>query len=164
MELPALYLLLDRIDGAEYATIDSTTHPRPSIRKITTGTKVILFKGVLGYEQTVRRRLIEAGRNPDNFSLGDLPWGERVSDTPLIVHRGVYYLQTIVLDPGQSVSYLGNQQIDIEDFVPRRRTNQGLSPEDEVVVATYRLDHIDRIALMGEILVASPKGLLPLGT
>jgi hypothetical protein len=165
MELETLKLLLDQINGCTFAVIDSTTKPVPGVIKVTVGTRVILFtnKETNGYEEMVRRRFIEAGKDPSDFVLGDLPWGERIPDTPLITCRGFYYLQTVVLEPGKSTCYVGNEEVDPEDFLPSRRTNQGLSKEDEVVVATYRLDHIDRIALMGEVLVASTPGLTRLG-
>jgi hypothetical protein len=164
MEIEALQLLLDRVNGCTFATIDSTTKPMPGLRKVTTGTRVLLFtnKEGSGYEALVKRRLIEAGKDPRNFVLSDLPWGEKIPNTPIIANRGFYYLQTIVLKPGQSVGYVGNREVNIDDYCPPRRTNQGLPKEDEVVVSTYRLDHIDRIALMGEVLVASPEGLVPL--
>jgi hypothetical protein len=166
MELEALKLLLDKVDGSTYATIDSTTYPTPGVRKVTTGTRVILFTnkgGISGYGEMVKRRLLEAGKDPRDFVLGDLPWGERIPDTPFIINRGVYYLQTVVLEPGQSIGYIGNREVDLNDFVPPRRTNQGLPKGDEVVVATYRVDHIDSIRLMGEILIADAQGLVPLG-
>ena len=165
MDYNALLTLLDKVNGATFATVDSTTFPRPGLRKVTTGARVILFtnKKVSGYGELVKRRLVEAGKDPRNFVLGDLPWGERVPNTPLISHRGYYYLQTIILEPGQSIGYIGDREVNLEDFVPHRRTNQGLSKEDEVLVATFRLDHIDRIALMGEVLVANHQGLVPLG-
>jgi hypothetical protein len=96
--------------------------------------------------------------------LGDLPWGERIPNTPLIVCRGRYYLQTVVLEPGKSTCYLGDAEVDCKDFVSSRRTNQGLSKDNEVVVATYRLDHIDRISLMGEVLVAHARRINKIGS
>jgi hypothetical protein len=173
MELETLKLLLDKVDGCTFATLDSTTHPIKGLRKVTTGTRVLLSSNVghSVYEGMVKRRLIEAGKDPRDFVLGDLPFGERIGNTPLILCRGHHYLQTIVLEPGQSVGYTGNREVDLNDFLPVRRTNQGLPKADEVIVSTYRLDHIDRIALMGEILtseggmplIANYQGLAPLG-
>lgn len=165
MELEALQLLLANVEDASFAIIDSTTSPCKGIRKVTTGTRVILFtnKETNGYEDLVKRRLIEAGKDPRDFVLGDLPFGERLPNSPIIHNRGLYYLQTVILEPGQSVGYAGNREVDLADFVTPRRTNQGLSKEDEVHVATYRLDHIDRIALVGEVLVGNYVGVTPLG-
>lgn len=165
MELESLKMLLDKIQGCTFATLDTTTKPTPGVRKVTTGTRVILFtnRRTSGYEEMVKRRLIEAGKNPSDFVLGDLPWGERIPNSPLIVSRGNYYLQTIILEPGQSTYYTGDREIDPTGLLPSRRTNQGLSKEDEVHVATYRIDHIDSLALMGEVLIANREGLVPLG-
>lgn len=164
MELEALQMILDRVHGATFATLNTTTTPLPGLKKITTGVRVLLFSntGISGYEQMVKRRLKEAGKDPNDFVLGDLPWGERVGNTPIISYHGYYYLQTIVLSPGESHCYAGNIEVDINDFIAPRRTNQGLSKEDEVIVSTYRLDHIDRIQLMGEIIVGNSEGLVPL--
>lgn len=165
MEYESLKLVIDKIEGADFALIDSTTYPRPSLRKVTVGTSVLLFtnEGGSDYERLVKRRLLEAGKDPRDFVLSDLPWGQRVPNSPFIYNHGMYYLQTIVLEPGLFTCYLGNREVDLNDFVPSRRTNQGLPRKDEVIVSTYRLDHIDRIALMGQVLVADPRGLVPLG-
>jgi hypothetical protein len=164
MDYNTFKVILDRINGCTFATIDSTTEVSTGVWKITKGTRVILFtnKKVSGYEQMVRRRLLEAGRDPNNFVLGDLPFGERVSNTPLIFYRGVYYLQTIVLEPGQFTGRIGNREVSLEGLLPNRRTNQGLSKEDEVRVATFKLSSIDRIALMGEVLTGTKEGVIPL--
>lgn len=165
MELEALELLLQKVECAAFATMATTTYPIPGLKKVTAGTRVILFtntQGKSGYEEIVKRRLIEAGKDPRNFVLGDLPFGERIPNSPLIVHRGVYYLQTIVIEPGQSTYYTGNREIDPTGLLPSRRTNQGLPKEDEVIVRTYRVDNIDSISLVGEILIANREGLVPL--
>lgn len=166
MDLAEIQLLLDKVDCCAFALIDSTTKPIPGLVKKTTGTSVLLFtntQGKSGYEEILKRRLTEAGKDPRDFVLGDLPWGERIPNSPLIHHRGNYYLQTIILEPGQSAYYYRDTEIDPTGLLPSRRTNQGLSKEDEVAVASYRIDHIDNIRLVGEVVVANRLGLIPLG-
>lgn len=169
MELFPLQNLLDKIEGCTFATLDTVTIPSPGITKRTTGERVILFtnKHCSGYENMVKRRLQEAGKNPDNFVLGDLPWGVRVPNSPLIENKGKFYLQCIRLADGQSRYFIGNREVkDPSGLMLRgRRTNQGLPKDDEVEVCCYRLDHIDRIVLMGDELVAGNGGaILPLIT
>lgn len=147
--------LIEKIKGCTFASLDAETFPYPGIRKVTTGERVMLFtnKGGSAYEKLVKRRLVAAGKNPDNFVLSDLRWGERIPDTPLIYHRGKHYLQVIQLSPGVSAYYFtsGREVPDPEKMgLLRRRSNQGLSREDEVIVQTYKLDNIIRITLMGE--------------
>jgi hypothetical protein len=156
MELVAIKELIDKISGCTFANIDSVTYPRAGIRQETTGTRVLLFtnKTGSGYERMVRRRLIEAGKDPDNFVLSDLPWGERIPETPIISHRGELYLQAIVLAAGMSRCFLRDTEVNCCDFLPAsRRSNQGLG-DNSVFVRTYKLDSIIRIALMGEVVVA----------
>lgn len=155
MELSEVEDLLRKIKGGTFASLDAETYPYPSIRKVTTGERVMLFtnKGGSAYESIVKRRLQQAGKDPDNFSVSNLAWGERIPNTPLIYHRYKYYLQVIVLNPGIETYYFasGKAVPDPDRLgIGRKRTNQGLAKEDEVIVATYKLDNIIRITLMGE--------------
>lgn len=167
MELFPLQNLLDKIEGCTFATLDTVTVPSPGITKRTTGERVILFTNKLssGYENMVKRRLLEAGKNPDNFVLGDLPWGTRLPNSPLIENKGKYYLQCIRLVDGQSRYFIGKREVENPRglMLRSRRTNQGLSKDDEVEVCCYRLDHIERIVLMGDELVAgNDSSILPI--
>ena len=160
MDQDILNNLLMKVEGCTFATLDAITMPKPGLRCETVGERVIMFtnKRSSGYENMVKRRLVAAGKNPDNFVLGELPWGERVPNSPLITLRGILYLQTILLVPGVCKYYVGNNEVDPKDFGIRpRRTNQGLPPGEEVLVNTYRLENITRIALMGEVVNVSEK-------
>jgi hypothetical protein len=163
MERSVLEDLLDRIDGCTFATLDAETYPTPGIRKVMTGKRVILFtnKKVSGYENMVKRRLVEAGRDPSNFVLTDLPWGTRVPNSPLIEHKGKTYLQCIVLSEGDArffITTTGDEVNEDDLNLRKRNTNQGLAANDEVLVCAYNLENITRIALAGENLVSeAPK-------
>jgi hypothetical protein len=169
MELFVLQNLLDKIQGCTFASIDAETEPSKGIHKVTTGIRVILFtnKKSSGYENMVKRRLIEAGKNPDNFVLGDLPWGQRLENSPLIENKGKFYLQCILLTEGTSKYYIGDREISGNGLGLRGRfPNQGLPPGDEVLVACYNIDSIKRIAVMGkEVFVSEDSGITqPPGT
>lgn len=166
MELFPLQNLLDKIQGCTFATLDTITEPSNGITKMTQGERVILFtnKKSSGYDNMVRRRLEAAGKNPDNFVLGDLPWGTRLPNSPLIEHKGKYYLQCVRLADGQSKYFIGSREVrDPSGLGLRSRgTNQGLPKADEVEVCCYRLDRIQRIALMGdELLVSENNDIIP---
>jgi hypothetical protein len=156
--------LLDKVNGCTFANLDAETEPSKGIRKVTTGTRVILFtnKKSSGYENMVKRRLVEAGKNPDNFVLSDLPWGERVPNTPLIENKGKTYLQCILLSEGQSKYFIGEREVGGQGLGLRGRwPNQGLAPDDAVKVACFNLDNIQKITLMGETIVADGRTILP---
>jgi hypothetical protein len=168
MDVFMLQNLLDKINGCTFANIDSITEPSNGIRKETKGTRVILFtnKKSSGYDNMVRRRLVAAGKNPDRFSLGDLPWGKRLPNSPLIENKGKYYLQCIVLAEGPSKYYIGEREINPAGLLRTgQKTNQGLPPGEEVIVACFKLESITRIALMDEVLVADKQSVVqPSGT
>lgn len=153
MDILEVVDVLSRINGCTFASVDSVTMPDKVVRKVTTAARVILFTNqkTSGYDNMVRRRLEQAGKNPDDFSLSDLPWGERVPGTPLIQHKGEYYLQCILLHEGVSEYYLGTGTIPVDPrylALKERRSNQGLVPP--VIVNTYKLDSITAIRVLGE--------------
>jgi hypothetical protein len=161
VELPILIPLLDRIKGTTFATIDSVTWANriKSVRCVRNGSRVILFrtKGCSGYEGMVKRALAEAGKNPDGFSVGPLPWGERVDDLPLIKNKDEYYLQVIELSPGDKRYFIGTTDVQIQPselemfgIKDRFNSNQDLPPDDQVRPSCYNIKSLRRIALMGE--------------
>lgn len=159
MDRSVLENLLAEVEGCTFASIDTETEPSSGILKVTKGQRIILFtnKKSSGYDNMVKRRLMEAGKNPDNFVLGELPWGMRVPNSPLIEHKGKTYLQCIHLTDGESKYALKSTGVEVDPELlglRQRRTNQGLAAGDEVIVSCYNLDNIERITLMGETLVA----------
>lgn len=168
MKLDQALPLLSLIKGCTIASLDAVTFPSVGIRKVTTGQRVMLFTNqeTSGYENMVKRRLAEEGKNPDNFVIGDLPWGARMPGTPLFVHKDKkgevnYYLQTIELSPGRKKYFIGNTEVDPAELGFKGKefaTNQGLSPGNEVVVSTYNIVHITKLVCLGqEIVDVSPE-------
>jgi hypothetical protein len=157
VDLTILKPLVEQIHGCTFATLDALCEPRPGVMERITGERVIIYrtKGSSGYENRVKRALAASGKNPDLFTVGDLPWGTRLNDLPIIEHRGNYYLQTIVLAAGIRTYFLAfsNTPVDPKDFGIRpSRPQLDLSPSDQVIMHTYKIDNIERITLMGETL------------
>jgi hypothetical protein len=160
--------LLEKIQGATFASLDAVTRPSSGLVKTTLSASILLFSGKTeesGYEGMVKRRLLTAGKDPDSFSVGDLPWGEHVPGTPLIMSQsGRLYLQTVLLRPGEvGWTYLG-KAIRREDitWIPRDEDdggNQWLDRDKRVHVRTYALDSITGIRLLGERLPRKKLGL-----
>lgn len=171
MERAVLENLLVQIKGCTFASMDIETESSPGIRKEETGIRVILFtnQNVNGYENIVKRRLIEAGKDPRGFALGDLPWGKKVPNSPLIEHKDKTYLQYVILAHGLVKCFLtvtGKEVSEGDLNLPSSRTNQGLGPDDEVQIRNVNIANIRRIALMGEQLVsdAPKKAILRIST
>lgn len=162
MDIDLIIPLVEQIKGVTFATLNATTRTGSSkaIRCVTTGERVLLFRtnDVSGYERMVQRRLAEAGKNPDLFQVGPLPWGERVGNLPIIKCNGNYYLQCVELHPGQRKYFIGNDEEEILSSVvlqsfgikSRMSYNQGLPQSEQVKVSTYDIRNIDRLVLMGE--------------
>lgn len=158
MDSEALYDILKDFRGCTFAAIDAETWPKKGIKKTVENERVLLFAsihGISGYANRVRRQLERCGFDPDNFHVSPLPWGTRVHGTPFITHNGRLYLQTVLLHPGTTVYKCGNYPVNPGDFGIRerpRKWSQGLPRDKEVQVSTYDVEHITRIALLGEVL------------
>jgi hypothetical protein len=111
----------------------------------------------------VKRRLAEIGKEPECFEVKDLPWGSRIPDTPLIVHHGKYYLQTIVLREGEERMFVGNVELAPEEFSAfTRKSNVGEYQcglgDRAVIVRTYKLESLKELRLMGETVACPMRG------
>lgn len=148
--------LCSRIKGATFATIDSETFVKKSIRCVRKGERAILFatSGGSGYENMVQKRLAEAGFNPDSFHVGPLPWGQRIDNLPIIQHNGKSYLQFIRLSGGDVKYYIGTTDIEADPVVygieDSYSLKQGLPLDKQVKIRVYDINNIHRIVMMGE--------------
>lgn len=155
MLLHQIQRVLSGFKGCTFASLDAETKEGGLIRRVT-NERVMLFTNTnsSGYENLVKRRLAQEGKNPDLFVSGDLAWGERLADSPIISHRGFYYLQTILMAEGE-VTYLtptgGVVPTEIALGMLRRpKNNQGLSDAKAVVIHCYALENLKSIRLLGE--------------
>jgi len=158
MDLEILKAQVEQIRGCTFANLDALCSPKPGISQRITGERVIIFRtnGASGYENMMKRHLVAAGKDPDSFKVGPLPWGERLGDLPIITNRGKFYLQTIELAPGKEDFFLtfSGVAVNPEDFGIKRRFPQPFLPPDaQVRMHTYNIENIERITLMGETLV-----------
>lgn len=139
--------------GPFKAFVSAHTSPAKGFYKNSLREKVILYNGVTDsvFEDEVRQRLIEEGKDPSNFSVLDLPWGERVDGSSLIVHGDSAYLQTLVIEDGEEECYFGRTMVSPSDFpdVFRRgderrhaAARQGLPEDKAVLVRTYSVRNI----------------------
>ena len=118
------------------------------VRKRMTGAQVMVFSNDQSnaYENMVRRRLAEEGRDPDSFQLGPRAWGTRIAGTPFVEHKGQYYLETIFLRAGAVQYELDGVAVDPADIqgLPERRESEDSQAglERKVVIRTFALDSI----------------------
>lgn len=116
------------------------------------------------YENMVKRRLEEEGKDPEDFKLGPRTWGQRIAGTAFVEHNGEYYIEVIFMRPGKIEYLLDGKQIDImvpplgeETWfdIPERKVNPngqgGLSEKNKVILRTYALDSIVEARANGQV-------------
>lgn len=167
MKINQLNGVLAKVKGTTFASMDTITDVKLKggkknemqgrVTKRTSNNQVMIFtnSNENGYENMVKRRLEQEGKNPETFKLGELPWGKRVPNTPIIEHNDKHYMQVIFNKPGKSEYFLDNKPIDpenIEGLEIKKVSGegQGLSDDNAVVVRTFALSSIDSIRIMGE--------------
>ena len=92
------------------------------------------------------------------FKVSARAWGERIPETPVIVHTGKdgvtkHYLEVIFLGAGESTYYLDGQEIDKDSIIGldpaeiKPESQGGL--EDKVIIRTYTLSNVEEIRCGG---------------
>jgi hypothetical protein len=153
-------LLNDNVNGSSFITIDTSTTPtltggkknphKGRVRKITTGANVMVFqnKNSNGYENMVKRRLIKEGKTP-SFTLSARKWGTRLTDTPIVEHKGSYYLEVIFLHKGKTHFELDGVRIDKSKIEGLNYTDEAVQGglNDKVIIRTFKIDSLVNITI-----------------
>ncbi len=122
------------------------------VQKVTVGSHVQVFsnKNSNGYANMVARRLDKEGKEVE-FELKPRTWGQRIENTPIVEHKGNYYLEVIFLKGGQSSYLLDGKPIKkdlIEGLKVKKEGFQGgLSNENKVIIRTYKVASLSRITI-----------------
>jgi hypothetical protein len=151
----------DNVNGATFIRIDTHTEVKlrggkanpmqDRITKRVIGSRVMVFqnKKSNGYENMVKRRLENEGKNPANFTLSERKWGVRVPDMPIVTNETEagteYYLEVIFLEAGEPEYLLDGNPIGKDEIeglppVPAKTGQGGLN--DQVIIRTYKAESI----------------------
>lgn len=148
------------IKGATPATFIADTVVKmnktnnPYHEKVTKRQKSNVFIN-FDYTKSVNRALAKEGKDADFVASARL-WGEKIPNTPLVLHKGKYYLEARFLGNEPEVEYFfENGPIVKETFahhMPTKNTekikeHQGL--EEEVVIRTFDCTNIRQITFGG---------------
>ena len=164
MKLAAAQTALNALSGATFVGIDTVTTVKLTggkknpmqgrVTKKTMGSKVMCFSNTNGsaYNTMVKRRLAAEGKNPDSFELSPRAWGERVTGTSFVTHKGAHYLEVIFLAAGTVEYQLDGVAIaksNIEGMpASKPDTGQG-GLDDKVVIRTFALDSVIELRAFG---------------
>lgn len=153
-----LQVLLRDIKGAQPATIVAVTTPtmtktdNPYMGRVNKMQMTNIFINFI-YENSVNRQRLREDETPD-FVAHPRKWGQRITGTPLVEHKGKFYLEAKVEKVFDSVYYIDGAQADtklLTPFLPTKHSNadhQGV--EKEIIVRDYSLDNIREIKMLGE--------------
>ena len=149
------------LNGASFIGIDTVTTPKLKggqknemqgrVQKVVTMSSVMIFsnKNSNGYSNMVKRRLEQEGKDAESFELKPRTWGERIENTPLVLHKDEYYLEVIFLKSG-SVSYkFNNKLIKKENVVglPEKKEGTQGGLNNKVIIRTYKVSSITGIRI-----------------
>lgn len=150
---------LETVQGAAFASIDTLTEIKLTggkanpfqgrVTKSSVGNQVMVFtnKKSNAYDNMVKRRLEQEGKDPATFVLGALPWGTRIENTPFIQHNGELYLQLIYMKAGKT-SYLVDglpYAGEIPGLPVEKEPTGQAGLENQVIVRTLKEKSIKRL-------------------
>jgi hypothetical protein len=152
------------INGASFIGLDTLTTVKLTggksndqqgrVQKCTVGSSVMVFqnKNVNGYQNMVKRRLQSEGKNPDTFELKPRTWGVRIDGTPLVEHKGEYYLEVIFLVGGETSYLLDGKPVkkDLINGLPKKKEGSQGGLDDKVIIRSYKIGSISRITINKE--------------
>lgn len=164
MEVHNINYIVENINGATFLSIDS--HIKMELSggkknvmkdKVFKTTKNIIAQAFTnqnknGYLSMVNKRLLAEGKEP--YTLKNRVWGTRIPNTPLVEHKGKYYLELIVQSCGEvTYQYEGKdiKKEEIEGLKTVKEAEQG-GLEDKVIVRVFSLDSITSIKINGRVL------------
>ena len=124
------------------------------VTKLTTNSRVMIFKNGKGYFNMVNRRLSKQNEANRVFEMlatessngiwepGPRAWGERIPNSPFITHKGKEYLECIFLRGGQSTYLLDGVEIPKEEVqgLPTKVEGEQGGLIDKVIIRSTPLN------------------------
>lgn len=149
--------------SASFVSFESVTEPRLlktdnpyydsetktwNLRKISRTTGIINFV----YENSVNNQREREGLEAD-FESHPRRWGSRVDGTPLVEHKGRFYLEVNVQSSeSRYVDNMGREvpREELEEFFGSRSSSSRQGVEDKVILRDYKISSINQINMFGQ--------------
>ncbi len=105
------------------------------------------------YQNSVNRARVKEGKAAD-FVAQPRKWGQKVPNTPLILHNGAYYLEARFLGSNRTKTAVFHKgrlldPAKISSFVAVKSESKTQDLEKEVVMRDFKLENIKEITLNG---------------
>jgi hypothetical protein len=169
MKYTSILNAVSNVSGSSFVGINTLTTPKliggksnphqGRVQKRMIGASVMVFqnKNSNGYENMIKRRLRNEGKNPETFKLGERKWGTRVENMPIVKHikdgSEKNYLEVIFLKSGKIEYTLDGKLVDaseIQGSESREEGEQG-GLDDKVVIRTFDFDSITEMHIDGSV-------------
>lgn len=169
MKYNTLVAAFQNVSGSSFVGIDTLTEVKllggkknPHQGRVTkrmVGAQVMVFqnKNINGYEAMIERRLIQEGKDPTSFELGERAWGTRIPNMPIIEHfkdgSTGYYLEVIFLKPGRTEYLLDGQPIAANLVIGLQEKVEGEQGglENKVVIRSFKAESITEVRIDGKV-------------
>lgn len=166
MEYRTAQQIISKIDGNTTAEIDTITNVKlkggkknpfqDRVAKKTIGATVMLYNNSSEnvYADMVKSRMVEEGKDPNEFTLKPRAWGERIENTPFIEHKEKQYLECIFVGAGKTVYLVDGEETPKEEIegletAPRKVSEESQGGiEQKVTLRTFSLESILDIRLV----------------
>jgi hypothetical protein len=149
---------VSHFNGCTFVSIDLKTVPAMNkrnnphygrVEKVTKGIQAMMFRNENGssYEAKVKRDLEKSGKNPEDFKLSPRTWGNRVTGSPFVAHKGALYLEFIAQNSGETVYLLDGVETAKEDIQGLRKSSK---PSHGVITRTAKLESVTGLRIGGK--------------
>lgn len=153
-------IINDNLNGGTFISIDTLTPVKLTggksnplqgrVTKRVTGSNVMIFqnKTVHAYDAMVKRRLMQEGKDPSSFVLGERKWGTREEGTPFITHNDKEYLEVIFLSAGDVELLVDGAPYDgVINGLPVHQEGRQGGLDNKVIIRTYTVNNITAITV-----------------
>lgn len=155
------------INGASFVGLDTLTIPtlkggkknpmQGEVAKFNEGSSVMVFqnKNSNGYENMVMKRLEKEGKAPESFQLGQRAWGTRLENSPLIEHKGEYYLEVIFLKSGEVSYYHEGREISKNEVIGLEEKAEGEQGglDNKVIIRSFKVASLISVRINSKVII-----------
>jgi len=146
------FVNIETMTDASKELLKPKSNPFNGLQKFTvSNVQIFQNKNGSAYEAKVKRDLEKEGKNGDDFQLQPRTWGERIKNTPLVFHKGEFYLEVMFTGKVGDVKYFfEGKEIAKEKLTnylrAKKEGNQG-GLEKKVIIRTYKIESITAITI-----------------
>ena len=168
LNFTGLQQLLQNLGGCKFVSMVAETVPPLKSPKtnglvnpdgssrIVKRSKVVLATGNnMDYKSVVNRRLDKDGKEQID-EVKPRQWGERVPNTPFVLHKGQLYLETLILGVSDTRYFFDGKEVqksDIKDYLnektDKNSDNYGLG-DSAPIWRDYKLSNIRQVTTDGQ--------------